>query len=154
MDDDKKILICNYRAFGGLDSNRVIIMLYPSIYYLKHYLPGCISSSTAYLSIIVLTEVKLVENSNLKRETVKRVIDTWKTSSDSKPCVNLQNIEMEIFDDQNHFEEPLLGDADTTGQLKFRISSKLYLKLIARISEVSTVPDKNNQKELNAALER
>ena len=154
VDENKKILICNYRALGGLDFKRVIIMLYPTIHYLKHYLPACFSYSTAYLSIIVLTEVKLVENSNLDREPVKRVIDTWKTSSDSKPLVKLRNIEMEIFDEQNHFEEPQLADPNTTEQLKFRISSKLCSKLIVRISEIPTVPDKSNQKEVNAVVER
>ena len=151
--DDKKILICNYRSFGGLYCKRVIVMLYPSIYYLKHHLPECISYSTAYLSIIVLTEVKLVENANEEKETVKRLIDTWKNSSNNEPLVNLQSIEMEIFDEESGFEEPQSADVNTT-ELKFKMSSKLCSKLIARISEISTVPDKNNQKEVNAAVER
>ena len=67
--------------------------------------------------------------------------------------VNLQSIEMEIFDEESGFEEPQSADVNTT-ELKFKMSSKLCSKLIARISEISTVPDKNNQKEVNAAVER
>ena len=150
-DEDKRILICSYRAFGGFDCKRVIIVLYPSIYYLKHYLPECISYSTAYLGIIVLTDVNLVDNPNMERETMKGVIDTWKNSPDR---VKLQIIEMEICDVQNDFEEPQPGDVDAPGQLKFSISSNLHSKLVDRIAKISTVPDKNNQKEVNTAVER
>ena len=152
---DKKILICNYRAYGGYDFKRVIIVLYSSMYHLKHFLPECISYSTAFLSIIVLSKINFVENLNEEKETAKRVIDKWKGFSINECWFDLWDVEMEVYDERSYnIKKPQPADRDTPKKLTFRIGSALNLELIRRIKKISCVPDKNNQEEVMITVKR
>ena len=146
-------LICSYRAFRGRYYSRVIVVLYPTLYYLKHYLPECLSRCSTYLRIIVLNSVNNVENRN-PHEILQTTIDTWKSPKDGNPRVNIWNIELCGITEQSCTEKRQPADVNTGEQIKILISSNLFTELEEKLGKLIIVPGKNNQKEVKASFKR
>ena len=125
-------LICNYRAFRGCEYSRVIVVLHPSMYYLKHYLPECLSRCSTYLRIVVLNAVNYVENRS-PHEILKTIIDTWKSPKDGNPLVNIWNINLCSIAEQYFIEE--LQPADMQ-QIKIKTDSTLYAELEEKLRQL------------------
>ena len=150
-DEKKKVLICSYRGFRGLESRRIIIVV-NHLKLLKHYLPECISFSTAFLSII-FAGCNFVENLNVDRKAIKNVIDKWKNSLVVKSRINIQTVGIKC--EQNDFEEPQPAHINTAKQLKrLRITPELYSRLQKEIVNLPIWPYQNKPIDVQTTLER
>ena len=77
--EDKTILICNYRTFRVLTNSSVIIVLEPFLYHQKFYVLESLSRASVVLDIIVLNMSHTVETEN--KETFQSTINKWKDSN-------------------------------------------------------------------------
>ena len=77
--EDKTILICNYRSFRGLTSSNVIVVLEPSLYHRKFYVLESLSTASISLDIIVLHIAHSEKSKNYKK-TFQSTINNWKNS--------------------------------------------------------------------------
>lgn len=117
-----------------------------------HYLPECISFSTAFLSII-FAGCNFVENLNLDRKAIKNVIDKWKNSLVVKSQINIQTVGIKC--EQNDFEEPQPAHINTAKQLKrLRITPELYSRLQKEIVNLPIWPYRNKPIDVQTTLER
>ena len=79
-DEDKTILICNYRTFRGLTNSSVIVVLEPSLYHQKFYVLESLSRATVVLDVIVLN-MSPADESETSKETFQNTINKWKNSN-------------------------------------------------------------------------
>ena len=88
-DEDKTILVCNYRTFRGLKNSSVIVVLEPSLYHLKFCVLECLSRATVVLDVIVLNIGHTGKRKKLTK-TFQSTINKWKSLSKSEslfsPC--------------------------------------------------------------------
>ena len=135
-------LVCSYRAFRGRDYSRVILVLHPSMYYLKHFIPECLSRCNTYLRIIILNSVNHAVNRN-PNEILRTIIDTWKSPKDGIMRVNIWDIELCDITKKEHSEKSQPEDRDATKKIQIQISSNLYIDVGKKLEELTTVPRKN-----------
>ena len=82
---EKAILVCNFRAFRGLESPAVTIVIDRDIYSVQHYLVEAMTRCTSKLAVVVL------ENSN----TLSGITDKWKAGRrKGKPLIDHWKLEM------------------------------------------------------------
>ena len=86
-DDDKTILICNYRTFRGLSNSNVIVVLEPSLYHQKFYVLESLSRASVVLDIIVLNMV-YTDKSGEPAKTFQSIINKWKSSNEKELLFN------------------------------------------------------------------
>ena len=134
--------VCSYRAFRGHDYSRVILVLHPSMYYLKHFIPECLSRCNTYLRIIILNSVNHVVNRN-PSEILRTIIDTWKSPKDGILRVNVWDIELCDTTKQKYSDKSQPEDRDTRKKIKIQISSNLYIDLKKKLEKLATVPGEN-----------
>lgn len=72
--EDKGILICNYRSFRGFEYSSVIVAVDPSLYHLKFCFPECLSR--VLLKIIVM-KMLASDEFQTSEETFQRIISRW-----------------------------------------------------------------------------
>ena len=83
--EDKEILICNYRSFRGFENPSVIVVIDPSLYHLKFCIPECLSRATVFLEIIVM-KMLASDEFQTSQETFQRIISKWEIQeSGSEP---------------------------------------------------------------------
>ena len=88
--EDKNILICNYRSFRGFENPSVIVVVDPSLYHLKHCVLECLSRATVFLEVIVIKMLTIDKNQD-SQETFQRIITSWKNENSRnkslfRPC--------------------------------------------------------------------
>ena len=88
----KKILICSYHAFRGLEHPRVTVVLDHSLYALAHFLPDCLARCTNSLHIVALKEHLRVDR------TLFQMVWLWKNPIRGQPLVKQWNIEIIDFE--------------------------------------------------------
>ena len=81
---EKAILVCNFRAFRGLESPAVTVVIDRDIYNIQHYLVEAMTRCTSKLAVVVL------EKSN----TLSGITDKWKAGRKAKPLIDHWKIEM------------------------------------------------------------
>lgn len=74
--EDKEILICNYRSFRGFENPSVIVVIDPSLYHLKFCIPECLSRATVFLEIIVM-KMLASDKFQTSQETFQTIISKW-----------------------------------------------------------------------------
>lgn len=77
INKSKKIFICDYRKFRGLEYPRVIVVLDPSLDHLLHYLPECFNRCTTFLNIIIVQMLNVDERQSPNR-SFRHIIESWK----------------------------------------------------------------------------
>ena len=81
---EKAILVCNFRAFRGLESPAVTIVIDRDIYSRQHYLVEAMTRCTSKLAVVVL------EKSN----TLSRITDKWIARHKTEPLIDHWKLEM------------------------------------------------------------
>ena len=81
--EDKTILICNYRNFRGLTSSNVIVVLESCLYHQKFYVLESLSTALISLDVIVLNFVHTAKSKSHKK-TFQSTIDNWKNLDKNK----------------------------------------------------------------------
>ena len=133
-DPKKRIFICNYRVFRGLEHPRVIVVLDPSLCFSQHYLPECFSRCTAFLHIIVFRIIQ----SQKKEVIFQRVVETWKKSFDGQQSlVTPWKIEILNFD-KFSIKTFLPVDPVTSKEIRIRIKAGFYTEIKKEIDKHST----------------
>ena len=124
---EKKVLICNYRTFRGLEYPRVIVAVDPSVCFLKHYLPELLTRSTRFLHIIAFKELNNGENRKLDR-TLDEMIGNWKKTTRGPPLVKEWKIEI-IQSGGKFAETSKLVKSGRLGEITISIRSNVYREL-------------------------
>ena len=124
---EKKVLICSYLTFRGLEYPHVIVAVDPSVCFVKHYLPELLTRSTSFLHIIALKELNHGENWMLDG-TLDKMIGDWKNPIKGPPLVKQWKIE--IINSEKKFAET--SQSVESGRLEkicFRIGSNVYREI-------------------------
>ena len=133
---EKKILICSYRSFRGLEYPRVIVAVDRSVCLLKHYLPELLTRSTSFLHIIALKEVNHVKNGKLDR-TLDKILGNWKNPMSGPPLVKQWKIG--IIDSGKEFTETSQSAASgRSDEISIRIQSNVCRELEKEIGNILT----------------
>ena len=90
---EKTILVCNFRAFRGLESPAVTVVIDRDIYSIQHYLVEAMTRCTSKLAVVVL------ERSN----TLSGITAQWKAGRKGKPLIDHKKIEMMKERKKGHF---------------------------------------------------
>ena len=129
---EKKILICSYRSFRGLEYPHVIVAVDRSVCLFKHYLPELLTRSTNFLHIIALKEVNHVENGILDR-TLDKILGNWKSPMSGPPLVKQWKIG--IIGSGKEFTETFQSAASgRSDEISIIIRSNVYRELEKEIS--------------------
>ena len=149
-DPNKKIFICNYRTFRGLEYSRIIVVFDSSLCFLQHYLPECFSRCTAFLHIIVLNLVQ----SQKREATFQRLVKTWKKDFDGQQSLvmpwKIKTLEFEECSVK--VSQPV--DSVSSKEIRIRIKADVYTEIKKEIDESSTTTTgkleeaSNNPKEI------
>ena len=81
---EKAILVCNFRAFRGLESPAVTIVIDRDIYSIQHYLVEAMTRCTSKLVVVVLE----------KSDTLSGITNKWKAGRKGKPLIDDWKIEI------------------------------------------------------------
>ena len=132
-DPEKRIFICNYRTFRGLEHPRVIVALDSSLCFSQYYLPECFSRCTAFLHIIVLN----IAESQKQNVTFQRVVETWKKSFDGQQSL-VMPWKIEILKFEKRFIKTLHPvDLVTSKEIRIRIKAEVYTEIKKEIDKSS-----------------
>ena len=80
----KSILVCNFRAFRGLENATVTIVVDHDIYSMQHYLVEAMARCTSNLAVVVLQ----------KSPTISGIVQKWINGVNGKQLIDYWKIEM------------------------------------------------------------
>ena len=130
---EKRIFICNYRTFRGLEHPRVIVALDSSLRFSQYYLPECFSRCTAFLHIIVLN----IAQSQKQNVTFQRVVETCKKSFDGQQSL-VMPWKIEILKFEKRVIKTLHPvDLVTSKEIRIRIKAEFYTEIKKEIDKNS-----------------
>lgn len=133
-DKSKKIFICHYRMFRGLEYPRVIVILDPSLYHLLHFLPECLSRCTTFLHIIILKMLTAAECQTPK-ESFQNIVKRWKQPLNGQPLV--KQWEIRLFDNErDHANIFSPSVSEILEQMTVRIKPDVYTELKRQIEKI------------------
>ena len=122
---EKKIFICNYRKFRGLEYPRVIAILDPAFHHLLHFLPECFNRCTTFLHIIIIKMLDTAGSDKLFKE----MVEGWKKQP---PLVN----ERKIYIKNDHFVNCLPSEAEKLAHFTVRIKPDVLIIVEKEIENV------------------
>ena len=145
-DKAKKIFICDYRTFRGLEYPRVIVILDPSLYHLLHFIPECFNRCTTFLHIIILKMFTATE-----RETPKgpfqNIVESWKQPLNDSPLVKQWVIA--FFDKGRNFYETFSSSlSQVLQEITIRIEQDVYMYLEKQIRKILAAKTENRNQIL------
>ena len=133
-DKCKKIFICDYRVFRGLEYPRVIVILDPSLYHLLHFLPECLNRCTTFLHIIILKMLTATER-RAPKQPFQDIVRRWKQPLNGQQLVKQWKIG--LFHNEREYtkvSEPWVSE--TLEQIVIRIEPDVYTDLKKRIQKI------------------
>ena len=78
FETSKKVLVCSYPTFRGLEYPRITVLIDRDIYFQQHYLVEMLTTCTSKLFIIVLENSPALKNVLAKWKT-EELVNQWKT---------------------------------------------------------------------------
>ena len=133
--NEKKVLVCSYPSFRGLEHPRITVLIDRDIYFQQHYLVEMLARCTSKLSIVVL------ENS----PALTNIIEKWKTGElvyQWKTKVFKKKNQMENSEFYSDYEQKIINGT---------IKSKYYEQLAELFKSSSTFSDTTSPDRLRTA---
>ena len=119
---EKKVLICSFRTFRGLEYPRVIVAVDDSVCFSKHFLPELLTRSTSALHIIAFKE----------RNHLEKVIGNWKAPVRGPPLI--KQWEIEIVDPEKKVPQiSTSAESRHSEKISIRICSNVYEELEKKV---------------------
>ena len=130
----KKIFICDYRMFRGLEYPRVIVILDPSLYHLLHFLPECLNRCTTFLHIITLKMLTATER-QAPKEPFQDIVRRWKQPLNGQQLVKQWKIGL-FHNERDHTEVSELWVSESLEQIMIIIKPDVYTDLEKQIQKM------------------
>ena len=133
-DKGKKIFICDYRTFRGLEYPRVIVVLDPSLYHLLHFLPECLNRCTTFLHIIILKMFTAAERRRPK-QAFQDMVKRWKKPLNNQQLVKQWKIRFCDYE-RDYAKVSQAWVPEALEQITIRIKPDVYADLKKQIGKI------------------
>ena len=137
FESNKRVLVCSYPTFRGLEYPRITVLIDCDIYFQQHYLVEMLARCTSKLSVVIS------ENS----PALTNVIEKWKTEE----LVNQWKIE--ISKKKNQTDNSKICWDDELKIIKGTIKSKYYEDLAKKCESSSNIKETTLSIRLHKARE-